>query len=292
MILVASAAGKVGCADIKGPFFCSHFSAYNECMDSRRIKQILYGVFYLIVLVGIITAVYFWLLKPAPSCFDRTQNQGEQGIDCGGPCAMVCIPQTFQKISVVGNVSAFASAPGHYTLLAQVANANPGLAAPVFDYRFDLYDTAGALLGSVPGTSYLYANEVKYLLAVNVAVPAAVDHAMLVVQDPTWAASTTLGFAPQFKNPLSVTGSAVTASTVSVTGHIVNSDITTFMNILVVAIFRGADGAVLGASQTKIDQLAPNEAQDFSVTYPAAAPSSTAEAIDPSLTLLYAYALR
>jgi len=24
--------------------------------------------------------------KPVPDCFDNIQNQGEQGIDCGGPC--------------------------------------------------------------------------------------------------------------------------------------------------------------------------------------------------------------
>lgn len=35
----------------------------------------------------LILIFYFYLkTKPAPSCFDGIQNQGELGIDCGGPC--------------------------------------------------------------------------------------------------------------------------------------------------------------------------------------------------------------
>lgn len=267
-------------------------------MDSRRIKQFLYGALYVIVAAGVIFAVYFLFLRPSPSCFDRVQNQGEQGVDCGGPCAAVCIPQALQKITLIGNVSAFLSSPGHYTLLAQVANANAAVAAPAVDYRFDLYNATGTLIGSVLGNSFMYANEVKYLLAANVAVSTPVDHAALVVQDPAWVPAATQGAVPQFQNPLPVTGSTVTTSTITVDGRIVNGDLAAFTNILVVAVFRGADGTTLGASQTTIDRLAPNETRDFSVVYPAGAAhgagaqSNTTEAIDPSLTLLYAYALR
>lgn len=287
MILAGSPAGKVGCADIKVPFFCCPILAYNESMDVRRAKQIIYGAFYLIVLGVIFAAVYFRFLKPAPSCFDAVQNQGEAGVDCGGPCAAVCLPSALQKIAIVGGVSFFPSSAGHDTLLAQVANPNSGLAAPVIDYRFDLFDATGTLIGSVPGGSFMYASEVKYLLAANVAVPVPVDHAVLAMQDPVWVEAAKLGLVPQFKNPLPVTGSAISSSTITVNGRIVNSDLVTFTNILIVAVFRGtAGGAPLGASQTKVDRLAPNEAQDFSVMYPAGA------AIDPSLTQLYAYALR
>ena len=287
MILAGSPAGKVGCADIKVPFFCCPILAYNERMDARLAKQAIYGAFFLVILIGIVTAVYFKFLKPTASCFDAVQNQGEVGVDCGGPCSAVCLPSTLRNITIVGGVSVFPSSAGHDTLLTEVANPNSGFAAQAVNYRFDLFDATGTFISSVPGRSFIYANEVKYLLAANVAVPVPVDHAVLAMQDPTWTEAATLGLVPQFKNPLPVTGGAVSSSIITVNGRIVNSDITTFTNILIVAIFRGvAGGPPLGASQTKVDRLGPNEAQDFSVMYPAG------PAIDPLLTQLYAYALR
>jgi hypothetical protein len=256
-------------------------------MDIRRAKQVIYGSFYLIVVLGVIAIVWFSFLKPPPSCFDNVQNQGEQGVDCGGPCALACIPKDVQKLATVGDVLLFPSTPGHYTLLVQIANRNAGFAAPFVDYRFDLYDAAGTLLGSVPGTSYIYGGEVKYLLAPNVAVPAEAASARLVMQDPTWVPSEAMGVVPNFNNPLSVTGSDVSTSTITAHGHIVNGDVAAFTNIFIIAIFRGAaDDAPLGASQTVVDRLAPNEAQGFSVMYPSDA------RIDPSRTQFYAYALR
>lgn len=255
-------------------------------MDIRRAKQVIYGSFYLIVIGSILTAAWFSVVKPPASCFDARQNQGEEGVDCGGPCVLACIPANVQKLVATGDVSLFPSTPGHYTLLAEVANRNAGFAVPLMEYKFDLYGATGTFLGSIPGTSYIYGGEVKYLLAPNVAVPADAVSAMLVIPPPTWVPSETLGVVPRFNNPLPITGSELSSSTITVHGRIVNGDIATFRNILVVAIFRGAAGTVFGASQTKVDRLAPNDAQDFSVMYPYDA------RIDPSLTQIYGYALR
>ena len=52
-----------------------------------------------------------------------------------------------------------------------------------------------------------------------------------------------------------------------------------------VAVFYDASGNPVGASQTKLDAIAPNQTESFSVTYPAA------QTIDPALTKAYAYAL-
>ncbi len=59
-----------------------------------------------------------------------------------------------------------------------------------------------------------------------------------------------------------------------------------FSHILVVAVFYGANGVPMGASQTVIDSIAPNETRDFSVVYPAT------PGLDPSLTKAFAYVLR
>jgi hypothetical protein len=255
-------------------------------MNLRRTKQFIYGALYAIIWFGICAAVYARYLSPAPSCFDNIQNQGELGVDCGGPCATVCIPKDIHAISPLGAPSIFFSSPGHYTLLAEVANTNPGFAARSFDYHFDLYDASGNIFASIPGKSFAYSGEVKYLIAPNLAIATSVDHTALVVSNPDWVAAAALGLVPQFKNPLPVMGNLFSSSTITVKGRLVNGDISVFTNILIIGIFRGANGNPLGASQTIIDRLGPNETQDFSVMYP------SGQAIDPLQTQFYAYALR
>src|ERR1700689_3190673 len=106
-------------------------------MDARRTKQLIYGAIYLAVLIVVITGIYFWFLKPAPSCFDHKQDGGETGVDCGGPCAAICTTGAVPIALVPGtDVSSFLSNPGHYTFLAEVLNTNPGFAAQSFDYDF------------------------------------------------------------------------------------------------------------------------------------------------------------
>ncbi len=50
--------------------------------------------------------------KPCPTCYDRMQNQGEEGIDCGGPCYVLC--ETEEKPAVK------AKSPLSYILMALV----------------------------------------------------------------------------------------------------------------------------------------------------------------------------
>lgn len=254
-------------------------------MTARQMKQLIYGLIYSAFLFVIILGVYTQLLKPVPSCVDNTKNQGEAGVDCGGPCAKVCLPQDLKEISVLSS-SFFVSTPGHYTLLGQVANTNAGFAVPSFEYRFDLYDASGTLLTSIPGHSFIYSGEVKYLLAPNVSVASSVGRVELKIANPEWTSSEVLGFVPQFKSPLPITGSMVSSSTVTVSGQLVNQDISSFNDVLIVAIFYGSSNRALGASQTVVDHIAPNETANFSVIYPATPD------IDPSRTKLFAYALR
>lgn len=260
-------------------------------MDARRSKQLIYGGLYLAILAGIAAGVYFSFFRVAPSCFDHAQNQGEAGVDCGGPCAAVCIPSTLQQISTVGSVNIFdafpamSSLPRHYTFLAGVANLNAGFAARSFGYRFDLYDASGTLLQSVPGNSFIYAGQTKYLVAANVAVNAIVDHATLAILSADWVPGQALGVVPQF--PVQNLGQdPLSSSTILVNGAVTDQDVSSFLNILIVAIFYDAQNIPRGASQTMVDAIGPGETARFSVVYP------ETPGIDPSRTAFFAYGLR
>jgi hypothetical protein len=258
-------------------------------MDLKRTKQLIYGTLYLVIWILIFFAVYRSFFYTAPSCFDGKQDQNETGVDCGGVCAKACIPTNLNTISAITNPSVFASSPGHYTLLGQVANANPGYAAQTFTYEFDLYDAEGTLIGIVPGESFMYSAETKYLIAPNIAVATdTVDHATLNVVDIAWTPGETMGHVPNWgpQGEPQVIGSNFASSTITVDGALTDDDLAAFNNILIVAIFKDANGNPIGASQTEVDSIQPNQTVDFSVSYP------TNPVIAPALTTLYAYALR
>ncbi len=259
-------------------------------MDLRRAKQVIYGAFYLIVAAGIVAAAYFLFFYHPATCTDGIQNQGEAGVDCGGPCATVCAPTSTRAIGVLAAqvipvAPQLSSLPFRYTLFAQVANTANGFAAPSFDYQFDLYSASGTLVQSVPGQSFLYSGEVKYLVAPNVTTDVPVDHAALTVAPPQWVPASAMGIIPQFSLQNLGPGPS-TSSTVSVEGSLKDGDLSSFANILVVALFYDRYNAVAGASQTVVDQIAPGETVPFSVLYPASA------TIDLSRTRFFAYALR
>lgn len=242
-------------------------------MTARKAKQIVYGALYLVILVLIGGGAYALFAPKAPAAPPAPSS------NCPGPA---CSAEGI----VVGGFSKFISSPGYDTLLARVENHNTGFAAQSFHYSFDLYNASGTLLHSYPGNSFLYGGEVKYLVLPNIPVPAQFAQGKVAISDPVWVAAQSMGIAPQFGNPLPVTGSSVAAGTISVQGALTDGDPSAFATIMVVAVFYGRDGIAVGASQTQLDGIAPGETKAFSVAYP------YEPNIDPRATKLYAYAMR
>lgn len=241
---------------------------YNGTM-SRRVKQVIYGIFYIIVIGGLATGIYFLFLKPAPSCFDNIQNEGETGVDCGGPCTALCIPTTTQAISTLGAVQVFSPLSGHVTVLAQLENANADLAASSFNYVITLYGTDGSTtIATYPGTSFMYADETKYLIIPNESLSGAVGRADIAISNTQWVPAEQMGLEPQF----TFTNQQDVASAngyVTVSGDVTDRDVASFSHVIILAIFKNAAEAPIGASQTELDSIAPGDTQHFSITYPA-----------------------
>lgn len=218
----------------------------------RRAKQIIYGVFYFIVLAGIFTGFYFLYLRPKPIV----------------PC-VDCLPSAIQPITA-GTVAVFTPTAGHATLLVRVVNWNTDVGASTFSYTFTAYDASGTNLGSISGSSFAYPDETKYIVMPNEAVSGTVAVADFSVGVVQWVASSTTGTAPNFAfTNVATAPIAGSSSTIAATGEITNDDNAALQNITVVAIFKDQYGNPAGVSQTVIDGLQPQETQNFSVSYPA-----------------------
>ncbi len=256
-------------------------------MTARSAKQVIYGAFYLIVLAAIAGGVYFIFVRnSAPSGPVAACAGGANG--AGGASGAGCVPSGAAGI-IVGELYDFSSGAGSYTFLARVENHETGFAAKSFDYALELEDASGTVTEAFSGTSFLYDGEVKYIVVPNISA-GAFDHASFVVENPDWVAARDFGPAPQFGNPLPVTGgnNGSGSGEITVAGTLEDGDPSAFSNITIVAILYGGNGAVVGASETELNAIAPGETEPFSVSYPAAA----APGVNPLLTQFYAYAAR
>ena len=92
---------------------------------------------FLVALIGGVW-VYLSYFNAPPSCIDRKQNQGENGIDCGGPCLSIC--STEAKEPAVLWARPFMVGTSSVTAAAYIQNTNPGAGARAVRYTFRLYD--------------------------------------------------------------------------------------------------------------------------------------------------------
>jgi len=237
-------------------------------MSTRRAKQIIYGTLYGLIVLVILAGIYYIFIKPALTPAPCT------GPSCGSAAA---------KPLATSTVWTFVTGSGSATYLAKITDANASFGATAFDYAFDFYNASGTVIETIPGSSFIYPSQVKYLLAPNMA-PVTAAYLSLDVSNVQWVTSSSMGAAPQFAftNLQAQTGSAM----VSVSGQMTDNDVASFNAVLVVAVFKDAGGNPIGASQTEIDDVAPNAAERFSVTYPAV------PGVNPANSELEAYGLR
>ncbi|OGZ00448.1 MAG: hypothetical protein A2945_03850 [Candidatus Liptonbacteria bacterium RIFCSPLOWO2_01_FULL_52_25] len=236
-------------------------------MPFRLGKQLAYLAVFILFWFGVVSLFYRTSIKPVPTCYDNIQNQREAGVDCGGPCATVCVPANVKPIELVGQVIRFSPDPTHFSLLARVNNPNTTHAARNFSYSFFLYDASEKLVKTYSGASYIYAGEAKYILLPNVPLPGVPFNTVdFKVESAGWLPKDT------FIGPPFLTSSNVTSETegnrITFSGQVTNKDTVSFPRVAVLAIFRGQFGQEAGASQTEIENLLPNGTLPFSVIHP------------------------
>ena len=109
------------------------------------ILSIIGAIAAFLVAVTLIATLYH-----APSCTDDKQNQGEMGVDCGGPCSHLCTLD--EQAAQVLFVRPLTQQPGRTDLVAQIANKNSDAAAKNVPYTATLYGSDGGVLATKTGT--------------------------------------------------------------------------------------------------------------------------------------------
>lgn len=113
--------------------------------------------FMILLIVGTFVATSLALVListfyKTPSCSDGVQNQGENGIDCGGPCAYLCTDLEKPPTILFTNVL---ETNGRTDIIALVENKNIDAAAKNVKYDVSLYGEGQIFLQKIVGTTDL-----------------------------------------------------------------------------------------------------------------------------------------
>jgi Mg-chelatase subunit ChlD len=227
-------------------------------------RRIIYGAIFILVVAAILAYPIYSIFHQPASCTDGRQDQGEQGVDCGGPCAKLCTALEAPPVTLWQQV--FTVEPGIYTAVAYLENPNKNASASAVPFEFDLYDASGTLLLKQNGTTDIPAGKNFAVIAPGVTSSTTIASAAFSLGNFNW-------YRPQNSTPLVVSNIVFsTTTTPIVEATIGNPSYTAVGRTNVVAIVYNDAGNAVAASETYIGSVDANSSGQAVFTWPRAFP--------------------
>lgn len=150
---------------------------------NRAMKQLIYSLFFLVV-IGLITYGLFIWIRVEPTCFDGKFNGNETGIDCGGACKKICL-DTVSDISIKSD-NLIQVKDFDYDFIAQISNPNLTHGSGKVEYEVDFKDSIGNVIGTVPGTFSILPGQTRFILVSPVRLDEEATDAELIIKNANW----------------------------------------------------------------------------------------------------------
>jgi hypothetical protein len=213
----------------------------------------------------------YTVLHKAPSCGDGVQNQGEAGVDCGGPCPYLCQSQV-QPPTILYTKTLPGNA-GRTDVVASIENKNAAAAAKGVPYTITLYGAGQAFVQQISGTiDLLPAATVPVYVSGIPSGNQAVVRAFLTIDPaaPRWYAATGAGLVRPIVTNTLISG---TATSPRIDATLSNPSIKDLADIPVVIFVHDAQGAVIAASKTIVADIPAQGTATATFTWNGAFPS-------------------
>ncbi len=230
-------------------------SFYTVCMSwAGRRRFIILSILGAVVL-AIAAVTIIATLHHTPSCTDGIQNQGEQGVDCGGPCPYLCSanenPPTVLFTALVGN------GQGRTDVIAEIENKNTDAAAKNVPYTIALYNASHVLVRDISGSVDLApgATVPVYLPGVESGTHT-VTSAFLSI-DPAEVHWYRLASDPRIVPQVSNVVVAATSTAPLITATLDNPSTDLLTQVLAIVLVHDERGNVIAASQTIVPTIPP-----------------------------------
>lgn len=229
------------------------------------------------VLLLALAALVFSVLYETPTCFDQKQNQEEFGVDCGGPCSVLC-PAQVASAPVARFVRPVSPQPGRTDVIAYVDNPNREAAAAAAPFTLEVYGAARQLIAKQVITI-----DLPPAATVPVYLPDVAPRGSVAAQAfLTFDADHTTWIRASDERPVLPTVEGIVVAEGErprVTATLVNPVAEPFYGVTLVATVFDASGTAIAASQTLVPQLAAQGTAPLVFTWnePFSAPSPRVE---------------
>ena len=223
--------------------------------------------FFILLVVSAVIIAFLSILSvsvfyKAPSCTDGVQNQGEAGIDCGGPCAYLCTEQ--EQPPTVLFTKAIDNGTGRIDVIAVVENKNVGAAAKNVPYSITLYGAGQILIQKMTGVLDLPPGaSVPVFMPGILSGKQAVTNAFLDIAPSSlqWFALPT---DPRIVPTVSNITQGGTTSAPRIEAVLTNSSAVVLANVQAIVLVRNGKGDVIAASSTVVPTL-PAQGQALAI---------------------------
>lgn len=231
-----------------------------------RQRQIAYAALVGgVLLAPVLLYGLHWYFSLPETCSDGKQNQGETGVDCGGPCPLACpfevAPYSLQWVRVAP------VAPGRYHVVAYFENSNRGRFASEIPYVVTLYDEANEILAQANGVFTLLPQPIVAVIHTNLTTGSSVaTKATFTYARPTrW-----YQFFDEYLLP-EVHEETIVSSTPRPRAEAIleNPHPDPLTGIEAVGLIYDATGNLVAASRTVVERLEPHERKRIVFTWPA-----------------------
>lgn len=216
----------------------------------RKMLYVLGIVLLFIIAIGGPVA-YSYFSTPA-TCSDGSQNQGETGIDMGGPC--LTLDARYLQPHATLWARSFKVRDGTYNALAYIQNPNRDAGTPLARYRFSLYDSANVLIAEREGASFIMPGSVTPIFESRIDTGnRIVAHTYFEFVDPLiWKRMRNSAIA------ISVGNKEISdvATSPRVSAEATNSSVSDILDPSFIAIVYDPSGNAFAASQTALSRLA------------------------------------
>lgn len=134
-------------------------------MDRRLKKQIIIALVFL-GLFSLIGGTIYLTHRSTPTCFDNRRNQGEEDIDCGGPC-ISCDLKYNPPLSLAGAPVFLINQKSQVDILFKITNLSQEWGVKDFSYKIILIGSNGEKQEFIK-SGFIFPHEIRYFIVSNI----------------------------------------------------------------------------------------------------------------------------
>jgi hypothetical protein len=234
------------------------------------MKQIVYGVVYLLFWCLVIFVGYRLTLKPPASCVDSILNRDEVEVDCGGEFCDSCelkrlAPIEFAQVLLLAGADETTT-----SAIVEVRNQNPAYGTARVSALVRFFDAAGSVLYTEALQMPVYPSELKYRLLVNVpVVQSSVARAEVVLAEPyEWLSIAEFARPKTPLREVKVQYSSQSGGRATITGLVRNDNPFSLRRSTLSVMILDAAGEPVAISKTFVQDLISAEERFFKIDMP------------------------